>query len=556
MQTKNKIIVEFIKSNRKVVFSSFIFGLLSIISSVLIPLFLGKYYQIAFHKHSAKGKIFNEIFGNITGIKEYFLWFAFLLFLKFVFDYFMKYFIGLSGELFSKSIREQLFSNQLNVKYEIHQKKETGLYLLRYSGDLTSIQHYLTKGIISFINDCLFLVFALSILAMLNFNFTLILLASYPIIFFSILYLNKRLKIISTRRRNRRSSNLAFVSSRLNALLTIKAFNREKIETDKYINGSTELYIAGRKYYKLYSLIYALLPFMLYAMLCVILMVAYKTNGAGIKKIHGSIIVTFIMLMVNTIPVLKRILSVNFTWQAGEISFSKLLKVFNAQQEVDNNLEVHKITKGNIVFKKVSFSFSKGDKILNNISFEIPANSLTLVDGNHQSGKSTMFKLITRLYHCEEGEITIDNLNIENYNRLLLRKNITVVSDEFPLIGKTVFEAISYSRKPEKRLPAFNMLKKLGYAKEHDTEAVLDEPIFENGKNISNSQRKILMLARAFLTNKKIMLLDEPFQGLDNILVQRIFTILGELRKNHTVLVIDNSKFQISEYDLTLDLNQ
>jgi len=141
-----------------------------------------------------------------------------------------------------------------------------------------------------------------------------------------------------------------------------------------------------------------------------------------------------------------------------------------------------------------------------------------------------MFKLITRLYHCEKGEILIDDFNIESYNRLLLRKNITIVSDEFPLIGKTVFETISYSRKPEKRLPAFNMLKKLGYVKEFDTESVLDEPIFENGKNISNSQRKILMLARAFLTNKKIILLDEPFQGLDDILVQRIFTILEELK--------------------------
>ena len=158
------------------------------------------------------------------------------------------------------------------------------------------------------------------------------------------------------------------------------------------------------------------------------------------------------------------------------------------------------------------------------------------------------------MYEAKEGEILIGKININNYSKLLLRKKVTILSDEFPLIGKTVFECISYSRKEEKRQPAFAILQKLGYVKESEGENVLNQPIFENGKNISYSQRKILMLARALLTNKKILLLDEPFEGLDESLVNKIVVLLEEYRSNHTVLIIDRNKQHSLQYDLELQL--
>jgi ABC-type multidrug transport system fused ATPase/permease subunit len=553
MQTKKTLLIAFIKSNKKVVLASFLFGFFSIVATILIPVFLGKYYQIALHRHSTRGKMFDVLFGHITGIKIFFLVFAMLIIFKFITDFLMKYYLGITGELLAKNIRERLFFRQLNAKLEVHQKKETGLYLLRYSGDLSAIQHYLTKGIITFINDCLHLVLALIVLALLNVKLTVVLLASYPVIFISILYLNKKLKVLTGKRRNRRSNNLSFVSSRLNSLLTIKAFNRQTIENEKYRKGSTDLYEYGKKYYKLYSLIYALLPFMLYSMLALILWIAYDMKHSH-HKIHGHDLLTFIMTMVNVIPVLKRILSVNFVWQAGDISFTKLLRVFNAKQEITQHETAKEIESGSIEFKNVSFAFSKGTKIIDDLSFKVPSNSLVLVAGEHQTGKSTLFKIIMGLYEAKEGDVLIGKTNIRDYSKHLLRKKVTILSDEFPLIGKSVFETISYSRKEEKRLPSFVMLQKLGYAKEHEDASILDQPIFENGKNISYSQRKILMLARALLTNKKILLLDEPFEGLDEVLIQKIVPIIEEYRSNHTVIIIDRNKQHNLQYDFELQL--
>jgi len=554
MKTKITLLSEFFWQNKKIIITAFLFGFLSIVTTILIPVFLGKYYQIALHSHSARGKLFDFLFGKLSGIKTYFICFSSLILSKFFFDFLMKYYLGITGELFSKSIRESLFSRQLNVKFDLYQKKETGLYLLRYSGDLSAIQHYLTKGIITFVNDCLHLVLALFLLAFLNLKLTLIVLASYPIIFLSILFLNKKLKLITGKRRNIRSSNLSFVSARLNSLLTIKAFNRQSIENDKYSKRSTELYTFGKKYYWLYSLIFALLPFMLYSMLAIILLVAYDIKQTNINKIHGHDLLTFIMTIVNIIPVLKRILGVNFVWQAGDISFTKLLKVFNTEQETVGNNEKQEITSGSVVFNKVAFGYLNGYPIFNNLSFDIPSDSLTLISGKHQTGKSTLFKLILGLYEVDNGEIIIGGLNISNCNKQILRKKVTIMSDEFPLIGKSIFETISYSRKIEKRLPAFLMLQKLGYLKSNEDETILDNPIFENGKNISFSQRKILLLARALLTNKKILLLDEPFEGLDKEFVKIIAKVIAEYKLNHTVIVIDRNRNDLLKYDLEIYL--
>lgn len=486
MQTKKKLLLGFMRANGKVVFGAFAFGLLSIVATLLIPVFLGKYYQIALHRHSARGKMFDVLFGHIEGVRMFFLVFAILILLKFLFDFLMKFYLGLTGEKLSRDVREQLFSRQLRARMEAHQKKETGLYLLRYTGDLSAIQHYLTKGIITFVNDCLHLVLAVVVLALLNVNLTLLVLAAYPFLFAIILYLNRKLKVLTGKRRNRRSNNLSFVTSRLGALQTIKTFNRQSIEAEKYGKGSGALYDYGVRYHQLYAFIYALLPFMLYSLLALVLWVAYDLKHGGHHKIHGHDLLTFIMTMVSVIPVLKRVLSVNFVWQAGDISFTKLLRVYNAPQEISETATDQKITSGRIVFRQVGFGFPKRPPLFADLSFDIPSNSLVLVSGRHQSGKSTLFKLINCLYQPTQGAIIIGGVNIASYDKQMLRKRIAVLSDELPLIGKTVFEAISYSRKPEKRAPALDMLKKIGYAAESDDESILDHAVFEQGKNISD----------------------------------------------------------------------
>ena len=113
-----------------------------------------------------------------------------------------------------------------------------------------------------------------------------------------------------------------------------------------------------------------------------------------------------------------------------------------------------------------------------------------------------------------------------------------MVSSELPLIGSTVFETISYSRKEEKRDAALRLLNELGFRLEN-YESILDYPVFDGGKNLSAGQRKLLMIARALLTKKKIILLDEPFVDLDEDNKLKVVKMILKIKENHTILAVD-----------------
>lgn len=553
MHSNKSIIVGYAKANFKIISATLVSGFFNNITSILIPVFLGKFYQLALHTHSTRGKIFDFLFGQINGVDAFFIFFALLIGLKFICSYFEKYFSGLTGELFVKTIREQLFNQQLITKLSNFHKKETGLYLLRYSGDLASIQNYLTKGIINFLNDCVFVLLAFIVFGLLDVKLACILLLIYPLTFIVIYLLNQQLKQITRKRRNTRSVILSFVASRLNGILTLKILNRESIETEKYNKISEKLFGYGKKYYKLYALIYALLPFLLYSMLGLILIFAYKYANTNSVHIDISVLLVFIMLMINTLPVFKRLLRVNFVWQAGDVSFRKLLLILNS--EVEQKSKEQKFEHGEIHIQNVSFITGENVKVLDDFSATIKPYTMNLIRGNISTGKNTLFKLLTGLYKTTTGKIYIDQTDINNISPFALRRNVTLISDEMPLIGKTIFEAISYSRKNEKRHTAFNMLSELGFSSNNEN-SILDKTLFEGGKNISAGERKLLKIARGLLTSKKIILLDDPFVNLDKVARSKLAIILQNLKSKHTIIIIDRTDRHELEYDLVIDLNK
>lgn len=550
--SNSSLVLDFFKENLLLTAGVFCVGLFSITTTLLIPILIGKYYQLALHSHSNRGKILDAIFGEITEIKSFFLLFGIIIIARLCFNYLESFLSGICAEKFAKSLREQLFKAQLSTTLGEFEKKATGNYLLRYSGDLTAITNFLSKGIIGFINDAVFVSMTLVLFFIINKTLAWIILVSFPVVFASILVLNLKLKKYTVKRRDIRSQNLGFVTTRLNALLTIKVFNRESPEQQQFDKRSLALFQNGIRYYRWYALITSLLPFLLYTMLGFILFIAYQLNQQQTTSIEGSQIIIFIMLTISVIPILKRILKVNIVWQTGRISMRKLLLILNSPKEKATDEQQLIITQGRIEFKQLCFGNQTDNLLFDKLNVTIPHFGLYQLNGPQGSGKSTLFKLLLGIYELKSGSILLDGVDLSKISRKKLRKNVTLVSGELTLLGKTIFEAVSYSRKEEKKEAVYELLNSLGFFNSPDE--TVDSPLVEGGKNLSAGQRKLLSLARALMTNKKIMLLDEPFADLDNRYKSTVIELLNQLKKERTILIIDKERNDHLVYDDCISL--
>lgn len=535
--TKRELILSSIKSYRWRTLYAVIAGLAFTLLTVLIPVFIGKFYELAFHSGSARGQLLDQILGPVVTFNQFFLSFGVLLLLRFILSYISIFSMNMVGEQFVHDVRSQLFGAQISTALKEYEKKDVGKYLLRYSGDLSSVRRYLIKGILTFTNDCLFLIFAIAIFAAISLPLAAVILVIFPVLFLASYLFNKRLRSLVTERRNKKSALLAFTSARLHAVSTIKAFNRESIESEKFNKRSKKIVGVAGQYYAWNSLQTALLPFLIYVMLAVIMM--FMVYGDEGQSLPPAALIIFIMIVLQSVPVFRRLLQVNTVWQSGDVSLSKILFLLNAPKEEKAIPEASNRQDGSIVFSNTGFAYSGEHWIFRHLNIQIEKGSLVRVTGPQGSGKSTLLKLLLGLYTPTEGKILVGGLDTRFVSPFHIRKKVTVVSEQFPLLGNTVFQAVSYSRKEERRPAALQVLREIGFAEEDD-ETILDRRLEDGGKRLSEGQFKLLLLARALLTGKRIMLLDQPFKGLDAQHLSKVLLALSKRRKTHTIILIDS----------------
>jgi len=535
--SKKIIFISFLREKKFLTSISLLFSFFSTIFILITPLFLGKFYQIITKSNSARGKIFNLLFGEINTIEAFTLLFLFLLIVKFIFGYFQSLSSGILVESFSKYLRELLFKKQLESEMKEFERKEVGAYLLRYSGDLRSISKLFSLGILGFITDTIFVSITLFIFFSMNQVLTLVIIVFFPILFLVTYLINKKLKQISSRQRDLKSTILNFVNKRLSAMLTIKVMNRINIEQIKFENKSSQQYKNGISYLKWSSLIQNFLPFSLYTMLLVMLLFAYRENQSSNHAIDGAQIIVLIMLTINIIPVLRRILRVNIVWQSGDISLRKYLEIINYNQEKFQDSPSQSITNSHsaIILKSISFSYSASISLLDDFSLSINEPGIYYLSGEGGSGKSTFLKLLMGIYEPQLGNIEIFGQDLRFANKNEIRKTIAFASEEATLLGDSIFESVSYSRKDENKLKVVEILEKIGFFKKHDPENL--NKILQKNKGFSKSEEKILILCRAVLMDKKIMLFDEPFKGLTVENKTNFINMLQDMKNDKFIII-------------------
>mgnify|MGYP006148672325 FL=1 len=238
-------------------------------------------------------------------------------------------------------------------------------------------------------------------------------------------------------------------------------------------------------------------------------------------------------------------------YQRAMASFKRINTLKNTQPDIKNgSMKSNGINKS-ITLKEINFSYVENFPVLNNVSLEIQKGSTTAIVGSTGSGKSTLIKLLLRLYDVDSGEILIDEINIKDLDVHSLRKHIGLVSQDIFLFEGTVFDNIAYGNLEASDGEIWNAAK---LSESDDFINLLpdkkDTVVGERGQKLSGGQRQRISIARAILKNPKILILDEATSAVDNETEAAIQRSLDTLKEGRTVIAIAHRLSTIRNADI------
>ena len=444
------------------------------------------------------------------------------------------------GEDVRKAIQVDMMKNLIKADTETIETKHSGKFITNLINDVNFMTGLVSVGILNLLKDSLTLIGLLSVMIYQNWKLSIIAIIMIPLASFFARLLGKRVSKVTVQTMD--------IASVLNTHLLeifrnhklIKIFQKETYETSRANNALEQLKNKGKKLAIIYARSSPIMEFLTGIMIAIL--IYYSGNLISSGEIAVNNFFSFLAAMMLAYQPVRTLATLNLTINQGIAAAKRILPVIDQKHKIseDENLSGLNISDGTINFEKVNFSYNSSSRtILNDINLNIKGGEMTSLVGHSGAGKSTILNLIPRFYDCTNGDIKIDNQSIREKRLSSLRKNVSLVSQETTLFDDTILNNIKYAN-----LNASDQEIKEA-AKLSFSEEFIDllpnkynTLIGENGIRLSGGEKQRLSIARAFLKNSKIILLDEATSSLDSETEKKIQNALSFLTKGKTTLVI------------------
>lgn len=536
--TRKNMLQQFVSKNKPVIAVALFSAFFSSLCSVLLPLSIGSFYQIAFNESSGKNELLEQLGVSMDSLTSFFFFFTALTLIKGLLTWTEHISMRTIEERITHDVRSRLFHAQMNHDFDAFHTRSAGKYLARYSSDMLAIQQYVSKGIIKPIADGLFLIAAFLLLFQLNSSLSKALLVVFVVGSVLMILVSSIQKRPNEVRRNARSSLLGFIEQRLHAISTIKVFNRAHPEELKFEKRNKKFYDSSIRFQLYNGLNKALPQLIFFAAIGILLYLSVKSEYK--ESASSSSVLIFILILLYLQSVYKRLLRVPSLLTSGATSFDNLMAVLNLPREIMHTHVDQKVLRANlsIHIKDLSFKYNNAIPVFKNVNAHIQLGQTCHIEGKAGSGKTTLLRLLLKLHGIERDHIFISENDINDLGAHDLRKLMTTVSDDYPLLGNTIFEAVSYSRKDARRTVVEHALIDLGLTNREEAESYINRRIHASATDLSSAERRMLQFARALLTKKPIILMDEPFIGLNMENLRVVSEKLNSLKSTSIIVII------------------
>lgn len=450
------------------------------------------------------------------------------------------YVLAKVGQTIIQRLREMVWDKFLKLPVKYYDATKSGESVSRLVNDTAIIKNLITSHFPQVINGTLSIIGAVIILFILDWRMSLIMFISVPLSLLVILPLGRRMGRISKQLQDETAAFTGTSQETLGEIRLMKSFNGEAYERKTGRRGIKTLYRYGMKEAFINALLSPIMSTVM--MFVIILIIAY----GGLRVADGTMsigtMVAFLLYLFQIIMPMTMFAMFFTEFNKALGATERIIGILKMEDEPDAGTLTQKdITFNSIAFDDVSFGYIAGAPVLENISFRAEPDQKVAFVGPSGSGKSTIFSLIERYYEIDEGRILIDGEDIRNIPVYELRKNIGYVAQESAIVSGTIRENITYGlREGEYSEEDIEKAVKSSYASEFiaELEDGIDTEVGERGIKLSGGQRQRIGIARAFLKDPEILMLDEATASLDSHSERFVQEALDELMKGRTVLVI------------------
>lgn len=453
------------------------------------------------------------------------------------------------GQSIIKDLRIKVFSHILNFKLKYYDNTPIGTLVTRSVSDIEVIADIFSEGLIVIIGDILKVIIIIIAMFTIDFDLTLMVLIPIPLLLIAT-YIFKRSVAASFQEVRTQVARLnSFVQEHITGINIIQIFNREKEEMSKFDDINAKHRDANIRSIMAYSIFFPVVEILSSASLG--LLVWWGGKNVLSSQISLGDITAFIMLLNYTFRPIRQLADRFNTLQMGMVSSERVFKILDTEDIItDHGTEKADHIKGDVAFNNVYFAYNNEDWILKNISFSAKTGQTIALVGATGAGKSSIINLLNRFYEYNKGTISIDGINIRNYELTSLRKNIGVVLQDVFLFSDSIMNNITLNNPEISKEKVIEAAKIVGA---HDFISKLpngyDYNVMERGAMLSVGQRQLISFIRAYIYNPKILVLDEATSSIDTESEQMIQYAINKLTENRTSIVIAHRLATIQKAD-------
>ncbi len=483
------------------------------------------------------------------------------LLVMYIIRYYCQYYITswghIMGARMESDMRQDLFDHYQKLSFSYYDKNNTGEMMAKLISDLFDIAELAHHGPENLFISAIKIIGSFTLLSMINWQMTLILLAVTLFMGIFSFFKNKKMRTLFMNNRRKIASVNARLQDSLSGIRVVKSFANEELERHKFSTSNLDFLDSKKSSYLMMGGFHAGNTFfqgLLYT--AVLVSGGFFIANGSLKATDLAIYALYIGIFLSPIDVL-----INFTeeFQKGFSGFRRFLDVVETKPEIVDKKDARPLVnpRGEISYKNVSFRYDTSSEVLDNISIDIPAGRTIAFVGPSGGGKTTLCSLLPRFYDVTGGQITIDGRDIRDVTLKSLRSSIGIVQQDVYMFAGTVRENISYGKPDATQEEIINAAKN---ANIHDFVMSLDNGydtyVGERGTRLSGGQKQRIAIARVFLKNPPILILDEATSALDNESERHIQTALEKLAKNRTTIVIAHRLSTIRNADEIIVITQ